>query len=72
MDGWGISDGYWDVAGAWHPIDEGVRAALLAAMGADGEDRAARPATGPCGTATAPTCSPPATSGWRTAPSSRP
>ena len=31
-----------------------------------------RPATGPCGTATAPTCNRPATSGWRTAPSSRP
>lgn len=43
MDSWGISDGYWDVAGAWHPIDEGVRAALLAAMGADGE---AAPSTG--------------------------
>ena len=38
MDGWGISDGYWDVAGAWHPIDEAVRAALLEAMGAEGED----------------------------------
>ena len=38
MDGWGISDGYWDVAGAWHPIDEAVRAALLEAMGAQGED----------------------------------
>jgi len=43
MDGWGISDGYWDVAGAWHAIDEGVRAALLEAMGAEGE---AAPSTG--------------------------
>ena len=25
MDAWGISEGYWDVAGAWHPIDEGVQ-----------------------------------------------
>ena len=37
MDGWGISDGYWDVAGEWHSIDEEVRTALLGAIGADGD-----------------------------------
>jgi 4-alpha-glucanotransferase len=37
MDAWGITDGYWDVAGEWHPTDEDVRAALLLAMGAEGD-----------------------------------
>ena len=37
MDAWGISDGYWDVAGEWHPIDDEVRVALLEAMGAEGD-----------------------------------
>jgi 4-alpha-glucanotransferase len=35
MDAWGISDGYWDVAGAWHRIEDDVRSALLEAMGAE-------------------------------------
>ncbi len=37
MDSWGISDGYWDVAGTWHSTDDDVRVALLQAMGAEGD-----------------------------------
>ena len=37
MDAWGVTDGYWDVAGEWHTTDEEVRRALLDAMGADGD-----------------------------------
>ena len=36
MDAWGVTDGYWDVAGEWHTTDEDVRQALLEAMGAEG------------------------------------
>ena len=28
MDAWGVTDGYWDVAGEWHTTDDDVRAAL--------------------------------------------
>jgi 4-alpha-glucanotransferase len=37
MDAWGVTDGYWDVAGEWHTTDEAVRRALLEAMGAEGD-----------------------------------
>ena len=37
MDAWGVTDGYWDVAGDWHTTDEDVRRALLDAMGAEGD-----------------------------------
>ncbi|CAB4578316.1 MAG: 4-alpha-glucanotransferase [Actinobacteria bacterium] len=33
MDEWGITDGYHDVAGTWHPIDPAVRDRIRAAMG---------------------------------------
>ena len=37
MDAWGITDGYWDVDGEWHDTDPEVHAALLRAMGAEGD-----------------------------------
>ena len=37
MDAWGVTDGYWDVAGDWHNTDDEVRLALLDAMGAEGD-----------------------------------
>ena len=37
MDAWGVTDGYWDVAGDWHNTDDEVRRALLDAMGAEGD-----------------------------------
>ena len=37
MDAWGVTDGYWDVAGDWHTTDDEVRRALLDAMGAEGD-----------------------------------
>ena len=37
MDAWGITDGYWDVAGDWHPMGEDLRRALAEAVGADGD-----------------------------------
>jgi 4-alpha-glucanotransferase len=37
MDAWGITDGYWDVAGEWHPMGDDLRHALLEAVGADGD-----------------------------------
>src|SRR5262249_57038560 len=37
MDAWGITDGYWDVAGTWHTTDPEVRAALRQAIDADGD-----------------------------------
>jgi 4-alpha-glucanotransferase len=37
MDAWGITDGYWDVAGEWHPMGDELRRALLEAVGADGD-----------------------------------
>ena len=40
-DAWGIDDGYWDVAGGWHPTSPETAAALRAAMGADGDPGAA-------------------------------
>ena len=33
MDAWGVTDGYWDVAGEWHTTDDDVRAALVALPG---------------------------------------
>ena len=33
MDEWGITDGFYDVAGTWHPIDPGVRERIRASMG---------------------------------------
>lgn len=32
-DDWGISDGYFDVAGSWHPTSDRTRAQIRAAMG---------------------------------------
>ncbi len=32
-DEWGITDGYWDVDGEWHPTSDETRALLRAAMG---------------------------------------
>ncbi|MCB0997849.1 MAG: 4-alpha-glucanotransferase [Acidimicrobiales bacterium] len=33
MDEWGITDGYYDVDGIWHPIDPAVRERIRTAMG---------------------------------------
>jgi 4-alpha-glucanotransferase len=33
IDAWGIADGYHDIEGAWHPIDEDVRTALRERIG---------------------------------------
>ena len=33
VDDWGITEGYHDVAGVWHPIDPVVRDRIRAAMG---------------------------------------
>ena len=35
-DAWGIDDGYWDIAGQWHPTSPQTHNAILAAMGGDG------------------------------------
>jgi 4-alpha-glucanotransferase len=36
-DAWSIADGYEDALGVWHPLAPGTRAALRAAMGAEGD-----------------------------------
>jgi 4-alpha-glucanotransferase len=36
-DPWGIDEGYFDVGGHWHPTPDETRAALRAAMGANGD-----------------------------------
>lgn len=43
-DAWGITDGYWDVTGEWHPTSEETREVLLAAMDAAGRDEPPPPA----------------------------
>ena len=40
-DAWGIADGYEDALGVWHTAPDATRAALRAAMGADGATPAA-------------------------------
>jgi 4-alpha-glucanotransferase len=47
MDRWGVEDGYWDVAGAWHVTPPEGRAVLRAAMGAAGGDDEGPPAGRP-------------------------
>ena len=42
-DAWGIDDGYWDVAGYWHPTSPETAAALRAAMGAPDDPGAVPP-----------------------------
>jgi 4-alpha-glucanotransferase len=37
IDHLGVSDGYYDIAGAWHPTSDETRAALHAAMGEPGQ-----------------------------------
>ena len=37
-DAWSITDGYWDVAGEWHPTPPATRDALRAAMGGDSQE----------------------------------
>lgn len=44
-DRWGVSDGYWDIQGDWHPTSTATAEALHAAMGAGGD-----PADAPAGT----------------------
>jgi 4-alpha-glucanotransferase len=38
IDAWSITDGYHDVQGEWHPTPDHVRAALRAAMRAEGDE----------------------------------
>ena len=71
MDAWGVTDGYWDVAGEWHTTDEDVRQALLEAMGAEGDGPRGR-RTGRSATARPTTSSPSARCCSRTVRNCRP
>ena len=46
-DAWGIDDGYWDIAGAWHDTPEDTRRALRVAMGGLADVADPPPATRP-------------------------
>lgn len=45
-DRWGVTDGYWDVQGTWHPTDPATVEALHAAMGVDAATSVARSEAG--------------------------